>query len=547
MAISVISVSSDLLEDSMRTPAGRVILFGTIPTTIPNTTLSMTSPTTHIDTTPIPTVSPTIPPSPDYTPASLDYSPASDTEFDPSEDPSLNHISPLPATSSFLSSTDDSSGSDILDTSPSPTHGIPFTKTTFLLIDALSDSASSRSSFDHSLPASSSGTRPSHHFCSLVPSTHRSSTDFERPSHDSSSASPFRKRSRSPAASVPLSSPRPGALSYAHADLLPSPKRIKSPESETDLEDCSEDSFELYVPREVGFGVDFKDKSTKPSRSRGTDLEMDVDVKRSNRIEIDPEIEAEIDECITYADALRDRGIDARVVVEAIDREEIKTGMRGPVEVRVDRVTHPVVVDDILEPAQEGAVEAIEGIQRDQGQRIEATGQQSADILKRIQEMERDNRRLRDMMDVESHRCILEFLAFDLVLLPHFIGSVWMHLRYFVPFSPGPPYSPPPLFSIILYTFSLHNLRIPPLKLQARRRTRDAGSVWGRVGKVVGISWSSGGVVRSREEGRESLAGKLVCVQWLFKRGEDREVYLGFFHNWSLWFIKDLQCKSLWV
>ncbi|GJR41021.1 hypothetical protein Tco_1216705 [Tanacetum coccineum] len=52
----------------------------------------------------------------------------------------------------------------------------------------------------------------------------------------------------------------------------------------------------------------------------------------------------------------RDKGIDARVVVEAIDREEIKTGMRGPVEVSVDRVTHPVVADDIPEFAQEGAV-----------------------------------------------------------------------------------------------------------------------------------------------------------------------------------------------
>ncbi|GKF38118.1 hypothetical protein Tco_0118179, partial [Tanacetum coccineum] len=106
------------------------ILFGTIPTTIPATTPSVTSPTTHIDTTPIPIVSPTIPPSPDYTPASPNYSLAPDTEFDPSEDPSLDHISPLPATSPFLSSTDDSSDSDIPYTPPSPTHGTPFIETT---------------------------------------------------------------------------------------------------------------------------------------------------------------------------------------------------------------------------------------------------------------------------------------------------------------------------------------------------------------------------------------------------------------------------------
>ncbi|GKF31096.1 hypothetical protein Tco_0100894, partial [Tanacetum coccineum] len=283
------------------------------------------------------------PTSPDYTPALPDYSPASDTEFDLSEDPSSDHIPPLPATSPFLSSTDDSSDSDIPNTPPSPTHGTPFTKTTistqstpvasgalrrrvmvlapekpiphgrpyryhlngpvhmmtarkrvgplpthFLAVrhsvdhsssdhfssddssrvssssssletsldssvDALSDSASSHSSSDHSLPTPSSGMRPSHHLCSLVLSIHRSSVAIsERPSHDSSSVSPSRKRSRSPAASVPLSSPTLGTLSYARADRLPSPKRIRSPETATDLEGCSEDSFEPYVPRGVG-------------------------------------------------------------------------------------------------------------------------------------------------------------------------------------------------------------------------------------------------------------------------------------------------------
>ncbi|GKE12039.1 hypothetical protein Tco_1415590, partial [Tanacetum coccineum] len=296
--------------------------------------------------------------------------------------------------------------------------------------DALSDSASSRSSSDHSLPTPSSGMRLSHHLCSLVPSIHYSSAAIsERPS-DSSSASPSRKRSRSPAASVPLSSPTLGALPYARADLLPSPKRIRSPRTVTDLKGCSEDSFEPYVPREVGLGVDFEDESSEPSRSRGTDLEMDVDVVRSDGIDIDPETQAEIDECIAYADALRDRGIDARVVVEAIDREEIKMGVRGSVEVRVNRVAHLVVADDIPEPAHRGAIEVtyetlgdlvkrfhdhtkeisvrrvqvIESVQRDQGHRIVATGHQSADMLERIRELEQDNMRLRDMMDVASQR-----------------------------------------------------------------------------------------------------------------------------------------------
>ncbi|GKC30009.1 hypothetical protein Tco_1037303 [Tanacetum coccineum] len=240
--------------------------------------------------------------------------------------------------------------------------------------DALSDSSSSRSSSHHSLPTPSSGMRPNHHLCSLVESVHRSSAISERPSHDSYSASLSRKRSRSPVSSEPLSSPTIRALSYARVDLLSSPKRIRSPETTTDLEGCSEDSFEPYVPREAGLGVDFKDESSEPSRSRGTDLEIDVDVKRSDGIEIDP-----------------------RVVVEAIDREEIETGMRGPVEDTVDRFTHPV------------------------GHRIVATGQQSADMLERIRELERDNRRLRDIVDVESQR-VTQFRR-SLRLMP---GGIWV-------------------------------------------------------------------------------------------------------------------------
>nr|GEV41276.1 hypothetical protein [Tanacetum cinerariifolium] len=98
-------------------------------------------------------------------------------------------------------------------------------------------------------------------------------------------------------------------------------------------------------------------ESSKSSRSRETDLQMDVDVEKSDGIDIYPKIQAEIDECIAYVDALRDRRIDARVVVEAVDQDEVKTGKRGSVKFRVDRVTHSVIADDILEPAQEeGAV-----------------------------------------------------------------------------------------------------------------------------------------------------------------------------------------------
>ncbi|GKG25850.1 hypothetical protein Tco_0398996, partial [Tanacetum coccineum] len=147
--------------------------------------------------------------------------------------------------SSYHFSSDDSSSSSSSETSSS------------FSVDALSDSASSHSSSDHSLPVSLSGTRYSHRLCSLVPSVHRSPVAIpERPSHDSSSASPSRKRNRSPIASILISSSIPGALSVVRDDLLPSPKRIRSPETAMDLEGCLEDSFEPYVPREVGLGVD---------------------------------------------------------------------------------------------------------------------------------------------------------------------------------------------------------------------------------------------------------------------------------------------------
>ncbi|GKE12396.1 hypothetical protein Tco_1415947, partial [Tanacetum coccineum] len=115
------------------------------------------------------------------------------------------------------------------------------------------------------------------------------------------------------------------------------------------------------------------------------------------------------DECCAYADALRDRGIDARVIVETIDRDETETGMRGPVEVRVERVTHHVMPEDIPETAQEGAVEVTyetlgEEVQRFQGHKIVGVESAVIALTERVAELERDNRRLRGTMSVESQR-----------------------------------------------------------------------------------------------------------------------------------------------
>ncbi|GKB12190.1 hypothetical protein Tco_0846113 [Tanacetum coccineum] len=369
-------------------------MIGTIPTTIPDTTPTVTPPTTYVDTTLTPTeihtVSPIVPPSPDNTPAS-------NTESDPSEDSSLDRIPPLPTTLPFLSSTDDSSDSDIRDTPPPPTHGTPFIKITLstqrssaafgalcrqvmilaprqpiphgrsyryhpnrqistsddssetLLdssLDDLSDSSLGHSSSDHSSPALPSSMRSSYQLCLSVPSIpHSSAAITKRPSHPSS-ASPSRKRSRSSTTSVPISSSIPGALSPARDDLLPPPKRIRSSDFATDLDDCLNESSESS---------------------------------------------AEIDECIAYVDALRAEGIDVRVVVEAVVQEEVEMGAKGLVKVRVKRVTHHAVPDDIPEPTQEEEA-------------IKAMGQQSVVLLERISELERDNTRLQGTLDVTNQR-----------------------------------------------------------------------------------------------------------------------------------------------
>nr|GEW44791.1 hypothetical protein [Tanacetum cinerariifolium] len=465
MVILIILVSSDSFEDSVGTPAGRVILFGTIPTT---TTPVITPPTTQTDTivipTEIPIIAPTILPSLNYTPASPDYSPVSETESDPSEHPSSDHIPPLPATSPFLSSADDTTDSDTRDTPPSPTHGTPFTMLTAssqrspviprrrVMILApghpipygrpyryhpngpihmmtakkrvgplhvqqlavrhfVNHSSSYYFSLDDSARDSSSdsSSKASSNFHSDASSD--SSSRYSLSDHScldllSTSAGPSRKRRRSPMTFVPALPPVFRALSPVHADLIPSPKRVRDSDYLADVK------------------VGLREASLKDDViARGSDkphLEQDID----------PEIQVEIDECFAYADALRDTGIDARLVVEAVDRDEIETGVRGPVEVKVERITRPAMPEDSPEPAQEGVVEVtyetlgdlvqrfhdhtqaisvhhvqvIEGVQKEQGHMIVGVESKVTALIERVAVLERDNRRLRGTTSVESKR-----------------------------------------------------------------------------------------------------------------------------------------------
>nr|GEU99453.1 hypothetical protein [Tanacetum cinerariifolium] len=388
-----------------------------------------------------PIITPTIPPSLDYTPASPDCSHASDTESDPSS----GHIPPLPAVSSFLSLDDDTTDSDTPDTPPSPTHGTPFTDLEItviprrrvmilaprqpiphgrpyryhpngpvhmmtarkrvgpLLVQQLAvrhfaNHSSSdyfyldESNRDSSADSSSEASSDFNSDASSDSSSRHSLSDHSSPDLPSTSTGPSRKRRRSPMTSVPALPLVSGALSHVCADLIHSPKRVRDSGYLADVEVGSDEHH----------------------------LEQDIDL----------EIQAEIHECFSYADALRDRGTNARVVAEAVDQDEIKMGVRGPVEVIVKSITHPAMPEDIPEPAQEEAIEVmyetlgdlvqrfhdhteaipvhcvqvIEGVQREQGHRIVEFKLEVTALTERVDELERDNRRLRGTASVESQR-----------------------------------------------------------------------------------------------------------------------------------------------
>ncbi|GKD40841.1 hypothetical protein Tco_1261048 [Tanacetum coccineum] len=403
MAIFTISISSDSSEESVAIPSGRVLWFGRIPTTVTVSTPTTDPPVIHDYTSLMPTETPTIPPITSTIPPTAlatHYTypfihTDSSNDDTPDTPPSPTHeippvevarptgqilhapfgvrhrrvtivslgqpipygrlyryhpngpvhmmtarkrVVPLPthrlavrhsvdySSSNYFTSDDSSRDSPSDSSSEMPSDS--FSK-------ALSDSSSGHSSLDHSSPTLPSCMGSSHQLCSSVPSVPHSSAAITKRQSHSSFADPSRKRSRSPTTSVPVSSPVPGALSSVHADLLPPRKRIRSSDSMTDLEDYSDESFELSVPRETSLRDDVE--------VRGID-------EPYSKPDIDPKIQAEIDECIAYDDALRAEGIDVRVVVKTAAREEVKTSTRGMVEVRVDRVTHHVVSNGILEP-----------------------------------------------------------------------------------------------------------------------------------------------------------------------------------------------------
>ncbi|GKA74224.1 hypothetical protein Tco_0780526 [Tanacetum coccineum] len=413
MAFFVISISSDSSEESVGTSTARVILFGTIPITIPPIALTTDLPVIHDDTLLTPTISPAIPIIPHVAPIIQYTSPFIDTDSSDSDTPDSPPLqdpyetiiaqwrSRVAARSSPLSS-------PIHQTLPAPPR-LPRRPVVLVLSgQPILISRPYRTHPDGVLKMltarKSVGSLPTHRLASRYPSDSSSSDSSSRYSSsgyaisdspdDSStatSARPSRKRCRSPTSSVPAVSPVHGSLSLVHADLSPPPKRIRDSDSVTDLKISSEDGYESYVPREVGLGVDFED-SYEPY------IEPDID----------SDIQADINKCIAYANAIRARGMDDRVVEDDVHdtvREDVLDHVTADRAVEVTNETLGGLVHRFHDHAVKILVyriQVIESEQRLQGHRIVGVDLEVTTMTERISALDRDNTRLRGMLDVES-------------------------------------------------------------------------------------------------------------------------------------------------
>nr|GEV33313.1 reverse transcriptase domain-containing protein [Tanacetum cinerariifolium] len=311
MDFFVISISSDSSENSVETSTARVILFGTIPTTISSTAPTTNLPVIHDDTLLVPTDTPTISPT------------------IPSSAPTIQYTSPFIDTNTSDSDTPDTLPSyDPYKMLPAPPE-LPRRPAILVLPrQPIPDGRPYRTQPNEALKILTARKRHSSSGYAL--------SDSPCDSPTVTSVWPSRKRCWSPTSFVPVVSPVRGAPSPVRADLLPPRKRIMNSDSVMDFKVSSEDHYMPYVPREVGLGVDVED-SFEPY------TEPDVDF----------DIQADIDACIAFDDDLRARGMDDRVVVETVAEEEVESSVRGTTEVAVNLKAEPVIDNDVRKTVRE--------------------------------------------------------------------------------------------------------------------------------------------------------------------------------------------------
>nr|GEW07078.1 hypothetical protein [Tanacetum cinerariifolium] len=293
MAIFVFLISSDSSKDSVGTSTARVFLFGMICTAISAIVPIIDPPVVHDDTSLIPTETLTIPPVVSTLPhtsvflvtarSSPPSSPTHDLSPTGVTPPTLRQILPappeLPHRPAFLVL----SGQAIpfgrlYSTQP---NGVRKMLTMRKRVRAL---PVGRSSFDS--PSDFSSDSSSGH--SLLDSS------FDVPATISVRLS--RKRCRSPAASVPLATSVPRALSLVRVDLLPPRKRIRGDVTEFDSNDSIEESYEAYTKPNINFDVqayiDVDIAAADATAAREADVEVEVRIGSDREEEASLRIEA---------------------------------------------------------------------------------------------------------------------------------------------------------------------------------------------------------------------------------------------------------------
>ncbi|GJV21406.1 retrovirus-related pol polyprotein from transposon TNT 1-94 [Tanacetum coccineum] len=319
----------DSSEESVGTSTARVILFGTIPTTIPSIAPTTDLPVIYDDTplmlTYTPTISPIVP-------------------IIPSIAPSRQYTSPFICTNSSDSDTSERPQSqDPYEILPAPPGlprrlvvlvlpgqqipiGRPYRTQPNRVLKMLTARKSVRPLPTHRIALRySADYSSSDHFTlddSLLDSPSDSSLETSLDSNlDTSSDSPSRH-----SLSGHFISDSPCDLPTA-ISTRPSRKRRRDYDSVTDFEVSLEEGFVPYVPREIGLGVDVKD-SYEPYTEP----------------DIDPDVQADIDACIAFTDDIAARGTYVRVQDRVAAEEEAKSSARGTIEIesellRVSQVT----------------------------------------------------------------------------------------------------------------------------------------------------------------------------------------------------------------
>nr|GEZ92030.1 hypothetical protein [Tanacetum cinerariifolium] len=372
-----ILISLDSSEESVGTSTARAILFGTIPTTIPSTAPTTDLPVIHDDT---PLIHPpfhplyplyhlllslfsTLPHSLTLTHLTVTFQRDHHPRTRMSQFLLVDPIVPSPMGVLKMLTAKKSVGS-------LPTHQLALRYST------------DYSSLDHFTSDDSSRDSPPD-----------SSLETSSDSHSDTSSDSFSRHSSlgNPILDSPCDSP-------IVASTGPSCKRHRDSNSMTDLEVISEEGYVPYVPREVGLRVDVED-SYEPY------TEPDVD----------SDIQTDIDASIAFFDGIKARGTDVRVVVKTAAEEEVKSSVRDMVEIEVDpRVELVIDDDDVRESVREdgpdhvtadGAIEVPYETLGDLVQRFhDHTMEIPAHQIQRIGMLDRDNVRLRGMLDVKRQR-----------------------------------------------------------------------------------------------------------------------------------------------